>query len=110
MIRIVTGVLLLEFIIFSLSGDELAASCELSRCAWLRAAESTAWLCSERPMMAELQKLSQSRAKPSSGNTKARTKDFLPKNLHGLSQILVVVNVGSEGKELFHRPLRTGPN
>jgi len=68
-IRIVTSVLLLDFIIFSLSGNELAASCELSRCAWIRAAKPTAWLCLEQPMMAELQKLSQSWAKPSSGNT-----------------------------------------
>jgi len=74
-IKIVTSALLLDFIIFSLSGDELAASRELSRCAWIRATESTAWLRAERTMMAELQKLSQSRAKLSSGNTRDRPWD-----------------------------------
>jgi hypothetical protein len=42
---------------------------ELSRCAWIGAVEPTPWLRLERPMKAEPGKLSQSRAKPSSGNT-----------------------------------------
>jgi len=58
-IKIVTSTLL-DFIIFSLSGNELVASHELSHCAWIRATDSTAWLRVEQTMMAELQKLSQS--------------------------------------------------
>ena len=54
----------------SFFGDERSASHELSRCSWFGAAKPVAWLRSKPPIMAELQKLSPSRAKPSSGNTR----------------------------------------